>query len=278
MATATYPIIDLAYPSLRIREIDPELAALWLMRNKHNRPVRERTVLEYAKAMQSGQWMMNGDAIRFDTSDNILDGQHRLMAIVESGVTITSIVISGLQPEVFQTIDRGAKRSIGDMLHVQGETDVNVLGGALGVLWSYEHEGWDSTGGTPSSIADLRGLLERHPGIRDSLYFGRKVFGARLMSPSVAVAMHYIFHCKDAVLADTFFERLGDGVDLDRTSPIRFLRERLMANATSKSKLQRNELKALVVIAWNYTRDNRAMHQLRWRSKGPNAESFPEVK
>jgi hypothetical protein len=161
--------------SMEVATITPDIARQWLDNNIRNRPVREGTIRKYVEAMKAGQWELNGETIKFSTEGVLLDGQHRLRAVVQSGVTIQSYVIHNLSGKVFDTIDTGANRSIGDLLALQGEIDTGRLGPALRL--QYVHDELGSVRELTSMLArtvnnrDLLETLQRHPNIVHSLSF-----------------------------------------------------------------------------------------------------------
>jgi hypothetical protein len=113
----------------KMTAITPELAAAWLEnRNTHNRPLRDYRIAELARDMSAGRWHDTGEPIKFDYNDALLDGQHRLGAIVASGVTIEMLVIWGLQPETQDYMDIGLKRSVADSLRDAGRRGGMVYG------------------------------------------------------------------------------------------------------------------------------------------------------
>lgn len=99
-------------------KIDPNEARKLLALNVRNRKLSPKLVDKYATDMASGQWPYNGDPIRISSSNVLLDGQHRLQAIIESGVTIEVELIKGLPDDVAMTIDGGRKRSASDILNM----------------------------------------------------------------------------------------------------------------------------------------------------------------
>jgi hypothetical protein len=98
--------------------ITPAEATSWLRANEHNRPVRKNHVLFLANQIKSGLWQINGQAIVIADNEQVLDGQHRLLAIIESGKSIKTLVVYGITPEAFSTIDTGAVRSSADALYL----------------------------------------------------------------------------------------------------------------------------------------------------------------
>jgi len=91
-------------------------------------------VKEYVSAMIEGEWLYNGEAIKFDRDGRLVDGQHRLEAVVKANKPIAFLVIRGLDPEVFKTIDTGKKRSAGDVLAIKGVKNPNAVGAAMRLL------------------------------------------------------------------------------------------------------------------------------------------------
>lgn len=104
----------------RIELITPEAAQKYLSRNTHNyRPVRQHVVAAYADDMKSGKWERNGEAIVFDRDGVLKDGQHRLMAIAQSGLPQTMVIVEDVEPDV-EIYDIGVKRSSGQIAMASG--------------------------------------------------------------------------------------------------------------------------------------------------------------
>ena len=98
--------------------IDPSDAKSLLERNTGNRKLRESVVNYYAKEMRNDKWLDNGDPIRIARSGRLLNGQHRLSALVKAGVTLPFHFLSNLSEESFEQMDNGAHRSVSDNLNM----------------------------------------------------------------------------------------------------------------------------------------------------------------
>src|SRR5271166_4925370 len=93
--------------------VTPELAKRWLGKNHPgNRPVAWSRVASFANDMRDGNWKLTHQAIGFDGSDMLIDGQHRLEAVVQSGVTVQMLVVRNRVGDFHDPIDRGAPRSL----------------------------------------------------------------------------------------------------------------------------------------------------------------------
>ena len=86
MATAPTPIIR-----SQVEMISPKLAQQMLAANTQNRPLRDAATDLMAKDMAEGRWHLNGESIIFSSDGVLTDGQHRLTAVVRSGVTVPKI-------------------------------------------------------------------------------------------------------------------------------------------------------------------------------------------
>ena len=104
--------------------VTPELASKWLARNKKNRRVYQGRVALYASQMASGEWHLTHQGIAFDELGNLVDGQHRLLAVIESGVPIRFWVFNGVSRDAMIAIDMGKTRSAVDAFTFLGD-DVN---------------------------------------------------------------------------------------------------------------------------------------------------------
>lgn len=99
-------------------DVTPDIAVTWLERNTRNRALRGDVVTRYANDMRAGKWMVTGDAIAFDKHGAIVNGQHRLWAVFESGMTVRMLVVFDLEPEVVRVLDDHLKRKLTDIMHV----------------------------------------------------------------------------------------------------------------------------------------------------------------
>ena len=100
--------------------ITPEKAQEYLKFNIENyRSLSKDRVLSYAGDMKNGKWQLNGEAIKFDSEGVLIDGQHRLHAIVRAGVPVEMLVIRGVQKGV-NLYDIGSTRSLGQIAKARG--------------------------------------------------------------------------------------------------------------------------------------------------------------
>jgi hypothetical protein len=253
--------------------ITPAVAAQMLEMNTANRPLTEGHVLSLSREMMGGRWKINGDMIRISATNNIIDGQHRLHAVVRSGITIQSWVIWGLNDDVFDTIDVGKRRTSGDTLSCRGEKNAARLAAALIMIEKY------MTGRAEKSIrfsnTEVEGLLAKYPEARESVM--SSISGKGLLLPSVLDACHYLFSKKDLVMTAVFMEKIFKGIGLEEGDPWYALRERLLMNSMSTAKLSKALLMALCIKAWNAARQGKRISKLQLNVVEGKMGTFPVV-
>jgi hypothetical protein len=264
---------------LVVEKVGPDEAAAYLAKNTHNRGIRPKVVDKYAAAMRRGEWTLNGEAIKFGEDEALLDGQHRLAAVVKSGVEITTVVARGLESETQDTLDHHTPRTLGDVLALHGEKSASDLASAISHFWRVEQD-MESQTDTPSPAQALA-VLEVHPGLRDSISTGSRVNTRIGLPRGMVAAYHYIFSCLDSEDAAVFFDRLCDGEDLSSTSPIYAYREwsirELRSVGIAGRRPARSRIQALLVKSWNAYRRGDEVKQLKWSVGGAHPEAFPKA-
>ncbi len=95
--------------------VTPEMARQYLAFNEQNRRVRAGWVNYLAYTIRSGEWKPTHQGIAFSESGRLLDGQHRMLAIVKADIPVNIMVTYGLPDDAFAAIDNGIKRTDGDL-------------------------------------------------------------------------------------------------------------------------------------------------------------------
>lgn len=268
-------------PTHTVELIGPTEAHKLMEGNTKNRAIRNNIVTTYAKAMAAGNWPFDGAPVRIAPDDTLLDGQHRLLAVIESGVTLEFSIWRNVNPDTQNVMDTGRKRSIADALHLRGEINCAALGAVLGLAyrWDLGYRGSNLTNGTSktqSQIPDLLKYLDLHPGIRASINPGYFLTRRVHINASVTTLAHYIFTEIDPADAEGFFGQLASGANLAEDSPIFALRETLKRADKPGVTTAPSVYLALLIKAWNAYREGRPVKLLLFKSGGASPESFPE--
>jgi hypothetical protein len=186
----------------RVMLVTPELATRWLEKNhEENRPIRWQAVEAMANDIRSGAFKLTHQAIAFSEAGALLDGQHRLSAVVTSGESVRMLVVRNTAGEFSDPIDRGRPRAVSMLLRIS-----NREAAALNVLR------WLELGGptnVPATAAELAEVLERHA--EPLKMIKTHVKGSSTLLGSVIAACAYAMPCDpDRVLAFAYKVRTGE--------------------------------------------------------------------
>ncbi len=260
-------------------DVAPEIAEKMLFQNPNNRDLRGRWVDTLTQHMNNGAWREGtGEAIQFDRKGNLINGQHRLHAIIKSGKTFPFLIVSELGLDVMRVLDNIYGRNVNCYLEMRGEQNVPSLSSALKILWMYKNDRLTGYGDTIAPSNEILGdLLDANPGLCDSVELGLAFRGQDFRCDTFLMFLHYVGSEKHPEKADEFIQKLSTGAGLEVGSPIYVLREYLMKERNSAKRITVKHRRALITKAWNAHLKGEKMNQLNWRSKGKTKDRFPSI-
>lgn len=209
--------------------VTPETAAIMLERNTGNRQISKGTVARFVAEMTADRWTMTAEAIKFSKSGVLLDGQHRLTAIVQSGRAATFLVVFGLDDEVFHDLDQGKKRGAADMMHIAGVPNAALAAAILRMLIFHRNGSLKSLG-TAAGISNAVFVEEAAhvdpEKLHEAVKVGSRAANKRLCSPAAFGALYFLCAEKSKRDADRFFDAAisGQGGD-DQRAAVKFRNE-----------------------------------------------------
>ena len=103
----------------RVVSIDKSMATEMMKRNMVNRSLSPGRVAQYAESLRKGDWQLNGESIKFNKRGELIDGQHRLSAVISVGVPMITAVMTNIDDDV-SVMDRGRNRNVTDSLIIEG--------------------------------------------------------------------------------------------------------------------------------------------------------------
>jgi hypothetical protein len=125
------------HPTCAIETITPEIAKQWLDVNSRNRKLHNPTVRRLTAAIRRGEWMSDcTDGIGLASNGAVVNGQHRLEAVIEADTAVEALVVRNVSPDVIKVIDMGLHRNFAQILQIDGRYPTpGTL--AVGVEWLY---------------------------------------------------------------------------------------------------------------------------------------------
>lgn len=244
--------------------VTPDMAKSWLENNTSNRKVSKPAVEQYAEAMRNGDWLVNGEAIKIAQDGSLLDGQHRLLAIIKANRAVETMVIDGVDKSVMPTIDVGKKRTNGDIISMYEVKYPVQVAGAIAVAYHLTEGKTGRTGNNSLgrvTAVEANRFLSLYPSIADSVLFcihNRGNFRYRAQYG----ALHFLFSRKNQIAADRFFLRLFNGMGLVESDPVYRLREKILAEEVSRKKASRGDFLTWIIKAWNAERAGISLDKL----------------
>ncbi|QES48589.1 hypothetical protein DEJ50_12910 [Streptomyces venezuelae] len=237
--------------------ITPEMADLWL---KHCNPASNRvmsdTVYErYAKAMSDGAWRTTHQGLAFDTSGMLLDGQHRLMGIKLSGVTVEMLVIPSCDAETFDVLDCGHRRQAAQLLKIPHRTVVAAAARIIGQMYKM----WDPVTlfdgfyDTRATTSDILRAVAAWPELTALAPIAAATYRASgINQPTHLVVLAQAARTDHAGKIEDWANGLISGANMDSKDPRlvlrnRFFRDRVLLGTSGGRRTSYN----LIAKAWN---------------------------
>jgi hypothetical protein len=278
---------------IEIVMLTPELAMKLLERNTWNRPLNQQHVQRISRQIADGKWRFNGDTIklakggelhqddngvsRLAVEGDVLDGQHRCWAVIDSTTAVETIIVYGIERDAFSTIDTLRKpRNGADVLALNGATRYRshmsqtlmwLIRWQRGILTEYkapQHRIENS---------DIEEAYAAHPAI---IHAVERAMGLRgLATASVIAFLFYVFGNRNPELAERMMTTLEDPAGIGINDP--FFRLRAYFTADSYRRKDALMTIALAIKAANAAHENKKIQALSWRMQGKSPEPFPTL-
>jgi hypothetical protein len=267
-----------------IETITPNLALAYLEEAAVNRNVSQPAVKRYASAMKRGQWTL-AQPIIFDPFGRLIDGQHRLFAVVAAGIPVDFNVLRGV--ESIRHLDAGRARKPADVLAMMGHKNTNVLAAVTRLVIHMESE--DSVApfmtGNASAAITIDDVIERADNDLDLQEIASEVSSkykpVSRMLKSAALAGWFIYtvrkNMEDDDLLDSFLEEIMGNKPVGDHNPAAVLYRTLNNSRVDQRRLGKYERAAMLIKAWNAYVEQRPMVRLFFRAYGSRAEQFPTI-
>lgn len=256
--------------------IDPATAKQWLDQSDwRNRHLDRKYVLSLAEQMQSEEWANNGETIKF-SGNRLLDGQHRLSAIIEAGVTVEMLVVRSLDHTTFDTIDVGKRRTPGAIFGIEGIPHATVVVAAMKWAIRYDHNITVESRVNMTSHELLRTFRQEYPDLPEfieSYWKVRKQMPKGLVSAGVFFGFGYLIADASTDKAWAFLSRLADGANLPEAHPVLTLRKYLMDDI-HQARRDRDRQFLWFTRAWNAFMEGRTIKYLRFCKL---LDEFPQI-
>lgn len=277
MSKNLHVIPQASEPTAEIYKVTPAVAKRWLSRNVRNRPIRPGEVAKWVREMKAGAWMLTGEAIKFDTNGALADGQHRLTAVIESGVTVNMLVVRGLAPEAQALMDSGAKRTASDSLTFKGVKNSSIVAAAARLAYREPDAGYVAERIANPTNSEVGKFVEDFPQIVRAAEMSNHFYPAFDAPPSVlALAWMRFEDAAGAFAAGEFFESIANMTTDGPGDPRLALIRRLATARRNSERLEPKTYLSLIFRAWNAWRKGASLQKMAPRTQGGNLVGIPK--
>jgi hypothetical protein len=212
-----------------------------------------------------------------DTGGVLVDGQHRLAAIIEADLAVEMTVFSDVGPDTFDVLDTGKRRNAADVLAIEGEKSTTLLAAMVRTVWLYRNRPEASWSGGSAAVTNhqIVQTLAANPKIRDFVPVADRIAAETGMIKSAAGAASYLVEQanKRAKMED-WYEGIIDGAGLAKTDPRLMFRRTMFAMARRQAgvvqrRRDTREHLALYLKAFNAWAGHETLTTLRFTAREP---------
>jgi len=272
---------------MKVVTITPEMAEKMLLKNTSNRKPSAKVVNKYAKDIALGNWVLNGESIKLTKGGVLIDGQHRLLAIIKAGTSIQSYLVDDLEnakiEQIFSTVDQGKIRSIGDIFSCEKIRNAQTIGVCTKFLYYF----YKSTNISINAfVTSLNGMskydileygkahMEKLQFWNDTISKDQKLSKVLPLPICVGMAVYLEENGSEQHIIKDFFSKLFLGYGGLKESPNQ-LRAFIIKNDLAKMVRPENTLRFYLSVAWNAFVKGSQFYPST--NKIDNAEKFPNI-
>lgn len=243
-----------------------------------NRLIRDNYVIQYGKQMKAGRWKEDTvEPVKITSTGVLLDGQHRIKAIISANVSVNLWVARNVPAEVFDVLDTGCTRNAGDIFHIAGIKNANSIPAIMQAYYTLQKGNSVREGaGTKKTNSELYETVKQ-----DEDYWQDVFKRASSWYSAFASVIHKStiggFYCYFSDLSQTdaedFMNQLCRGIDIKHTA-IHQLRNILIKDKMAMRKMTASFRAALIIKAWNCFRTNSIIKLLKYN---PENDTYPKA-
>lgn len=248
--------------------LTPALASALLERNPDNRGIKRGKIDEYKSAMMDGRFVPNGESVIVADTGDLNDGQNRCIACVESGQTIKTNIVFGVERKSRMTLGQGQIRSGVDVAKMHRMTLSAQTLACVRLVWLHITFGGGvnpegnltKMGFRKPTTPELFALLEADKSIADCAARSKT---KKLATQSVSGFCRWFIAAQTGMEGtpeqkkekiEEFFDSMNDEYGHQKNEVLTKLRLRL--TAIKGVRHSQPDMIALILHAWNYWIEN----------------------
>lgn len=256
--------------------ITPQIAEWALKLNTGNRPIIHGQVERYVREIESGSWMNNGQPIIMAMEGVMNDGQHRLLAVVQTGRSIVADMRFGIPREAFSVTDTGNKRTAGQVAAMAGFTQANTAAAIAKALLHHRNGSMGTFTHGVENHAVLE-LLQGVPAIAEIATLITNLKTPLLRRSWFGGALAIIEDAKHTMANVTAFAHEVDEGQGAVNAPARQLKDRLVRDSQMRGRTPAIMRVVLAVKSYNLWFRGQTLTKLQVVQTDMSSKGFPQV-
>ena len=174
----------------------------------------------------------------------LLNGQHRLEAVVKADAGIEVMIATGIAKEAFATFDMHARHAHRKYI---AKGDERVLAAAAKLQWRVDNNMAPGDRSAPSAT-EIEATIKAHPELMDAFPVSRKKEMQEI--GSAGILTFFIAHIRrqDDQLSEVFLQQMMNGEGLMRGNPLIKIRAKLIGK---RGQLTRRQVLAQLLDTWD---------------------------
>jgi hypothetical protein len=243
--------------------VTPEFAR-WILDtyNISNRKLNKAKKKILVKAMKAGQWSWKASGnILISTRPRIIDGQHRLMAIAESGIDTMMFFLFGANDGDYDKVDQHAPRGAGDVLTL-GEYD-QPIAFAAALRWIVNYQNGTLSKRERIAPLDIKAIAAVNTDVQSHIEQSNRIYGKHsLLQPSIVCAVMTIVTRENASLAEEFIDLLEASEDHwnevgGPARPFKSITKELVSRKSEGLSTYEHIKIGMLLKAWSFYKDKK---------------------
>lgn len=231
--------------------LTPELAKRMLESNVNNRQLNQANLRFLKNEVVSNRWREISDPIQINEEDKLINGQHRLRAIVDLNISLPLRVETNVDSTIFSVIDTGNKRSGVDTLTIKHIENASVMATTIRYIKMMLTNG-NST--TKVSNQEMINFIEDNPNVIEAVKFGVSNYkkGNKVITAPLLSTFYFLLTKNYKNEAEEFLLKIALGNDIQPNCPSGAIRNRFITLKSDKNKNVKGEKNMeYIAYAWN---------------------------
>ena len=258
--------------------VTPQLAMWLLTLNTGNRKVIADNVNRFKRVLQEGRWLNTGEPIIVSDEGILNDGQHRLLAIKETGIGAEVDIRFGVKRTAFKATGTGKRRSSGQVLEIEGYSNTTCQASIARLIIAYDTRRLGAMRHSGIDAAEILAMVDADDRIPEIAARIQRFKFSPLRTGSFGFVLAIACRVADPAKVFEFADLVASGLVADDSNPARRLHLRLRDAAMRGEKRDQISLALLSAKAWNAWIQGQSIQAFRVSEADRTSEGFPAIR